>query len=320
MISMGALRDPAWREWYRAQHDRRVLATGTEFEDYATAALGYLHQDFVNPDPAGRFGDWGCDGLAERGSILYACYGARPMEDAERKLREKLEHDFPRAVDKWPDMTKWRFVTNATFGPLASQYITERQRIHGPETARPIEIELWKPERLWTDAVARLTAGQLDHLFPGVPRASNVELSDVAVLLDALNDGSSPETLAAIRPVPPTKMDWNDLSGPARLEFNEGRLSHPRIDEWFTNQADPDLRERLGVRFQKVYEGHRLLNADTREVLERVYVSVGGSDFRLDGRRANSVYAVTSYFFDSCYIFEEPPPAYAGGPRVASAY
>ena len=114
-------------------------------------------------------------------------------------------------------------------------------------------------------------------------------------------------------------MDWNELSGSAQLEFNEGRQSHPRINEWFVRQADPDLRDRLGVRFRKVYEGHRLLSADTRDVLERVYVSVGGSDFRLDSRRANAVYAVTSYFFDSCYIFDEPPADYSGGPLLAAA-
>lgn len=304
MFGMGALRDPAWREWYRAQHERRSLDRGTDFETYATAVLGYLHPDFVDPDPAGSFGDWGCDGLAEGGSILHACYGARPIDDAERKLREKLENDFTRALDKWPNMSKWRFVTNATVGPMASQYITDLQRAHSSGSAGPIEVEVWRTDRLWSDAVARLDATQLDHLFPGVPRAAHVELADVIALLDALDDGPVPEALNPIRPVPPTKMDWDELSGPARLEFNEGRLSHPRIDDWFIQQADPDLRDRLGLRFRKVYEGHRLLNTGARDVLERVYVSVGGSDFRLDSRRANAVYAVTSYFFDRCYIFQ----------------
>ena len=319
MVTMRALRDPAWKEWYRAQHDQRSLATGSEFETYVTTVLAHVHPGFLNPDPAGSLGDGGSDGLAEGGSILYACYGARPIRNAERELRRKLEHDFARALEKWPDFSKWRFVTNATVGPAATKFIADMQRAHGHRSARPIELEVWKPDRLWTDGVAKLDATQLDQLFPGVPRAANVELADVVALLDALDDGPAPELLNSIRPVPPTKMVWNALSGPARFEFNEGRLSHPRIDEWFVQQVNPDLRDRLGLRFRKVYEGHRSLNADARDVLERLYVSVGGSDFRFDSRRANAVYAVTSYFFDSCDIFEEPPADYSGGPLLAAA-
>ena len=241
------------------------------------------------------------------------------MADAERKLSDKLKSDFARVLDKWPNMAKWRFVTNATFGPMASQSLTDLQRSHGPGSARPIEIEAWKPDRLWTDVVADLDPAQLDQLFPGVPRAANIELAEVVALLDALDDGPVPEALIPIHAVPPTKMDWNELTGPAWIEFNEGRLSHPRIEEWFLQGADPEFQERLGLRFRKIYEGHRVAGAVARDVLERVYVSVGGSDFRLDTRRANAVYAIASYFFDRCYIFEEPPADYPGGPAGAAA-
>jgi len=90
-------RDAAWLDWYRAQHDRRCLQTGSSFEDYVTAVLSRLHDDFINPSPAGTLGDGGCDGLAEAGDIIYACYGSRAQRDAERKLRAKMERDFARA-------------------------------------------------------------------------------------------------------------------------------------------------------------------------------------------------------------------------------
>ena len=41
--------------------------------------------------------------------------------------------------------------------------------------------------------------------------------------------------------------------------------------------------------------------------MEQIYIAVGGSDFRLDQSRANAVYAIASYFFDSCDIFEAVP-------------
>ena len=67
--------DSAWKSWYRAMHDHRCLASGDVFEDYAMAVLKRLHVDYLNPTPMGRHGDGGCDGLADSGSILYACYG-----------------------------------------------------------------------------------------------------------------------------------------------------------------------------------------------------------------------------------------------------
>ena len=88
------MRDPAWREWYRAQHDRRSSLQGTSFEDYVTSVLSRYHRDYFNPAPAGKLGDGGCDGFAEAGTILYACYGSRAQRDAERKLRDKMRGDF----------------------------------------------------------------------------------------------------------------------------------------------------------------------------------------------------------------------------------
>lgn len=41
--------------------------------------------------------------------------------------------------------------------------------------------------------------------------------------------------------------------------------------------------------------------------MERIYVSLGGADFRYDDELANAVYAVTAFFFDECDIFEAPP-------------
>ncbi len=314
------LRDAAWQDWYRAQHDRRCLQTGSSFEDYVSSALSRFHNDFINPTPAGSLGDGGCDGLAEAGSILYACYGSRAQRDTERKLTAKMEGDFTRALATWSTFTRWRFVTNAPAGPEAAAYLVEIQRAHGPETPRPIQPRLWNPDQLWFEVVINLTPRQLDELLPGVPRAENIELSDLVPLLDLLgNQSDSPEQDQPIRPVPVTKMDFNELPAPARAEFNEGRLLAPRIDDWFKGQSDPDLRDRQGRNFKGIYEEQKRTTTNPGELVERLYTALGGSDFRHDSKRANAVYAVTAYFFDSCDIFEEPAADYEGGQHCAVA-
>ncbi|WP_444663034.1 ABC-three component system protein [Cellulomonas sp. CW35] len=301
--------DTAWRDWYRAQHDRRCQETGGAFEDYVSAILTHHHPDFINPASVGSLGDGGSDGLADAGCIGYASYGTRAVQNAERALEEKIRSDFGRALAVWKALEEWRFVTNARVGPLASTALTELQREHGPGSARPIRVRLWTPQRLWGEVVRDLPLEVLDELFPGIPHAAHVELMDLVPLLDSLSIGATPvETTGQIRPVPPTKLDHNRIPETARIEFNEGRLLSPRIDGWYRAQPDPDLSDRHGKRFRTIYDHHRGTVQGVAELIERLYTSLGGSDFRYNSVNATAVYAVTVYFFDLCHIFEEPPP------------
>lgn len=316
------MHDAAWRDWYRAQHDQAcVLKTGTSFEDYVSSVLRFHHEDFINPSPAGSLGDGGSDGMAEAGSIMYACYGSRAKDDSERGLLAKMEGDFSRAHSTWPGFTTWRFVTNAKVGPLCAGYLIQLQLAHEKSQTRPIKPRLWAPDTLWSEAVRELSPRQLDEIFPGVPRAQNLELSDLVPLLDRLNDpGIRPMTDMPIRPVPVGKMEFNALPRTAKIEFTESRLMAPRIDTWFDAQADPDLRDDQGAKFKSIYEAQRRVTDDAGEILERIYTALGGSDFRMDTKRANAVYAVTAYYFDRCHIFEEPPEDYKVEDEHALAY
>lgn len=305
------LLDSAWKEWYRSQHERQCRLTGTGFEDYVTDVLSRFHSDFFNPRPAGVLGDGGCDGLAESGSVVYACYGTRIA--GERALGVKMESDFTRAVGIWPDFTIWRFVTNANPGPIAAAFIVSKQKTHSPSSSRPISPVIWVESDLWSQVVRDLPISELDDIFPGAPRAENVELANLIPLLDSLGGmpSSQSEEGATIRPVPVGKMRFNDLPSSAQFEFNEARLSAPRIDQWFNDHADPGQRDQQGAKFREIYIQQRATTNVPSEILERIYTALGGSDFRKDAQRANAVYAVTAYFFDSCHIFEEPPADYA---------
>ncbi|MGW5752892.1 ABC-three component system protein [Nocardia rhamnosiphila] len=297
-----------WRDWYYARHLRECVKSGTPFEEYVASVLGRFHDDYLNPAPAGRLGDGGCDGLAESGSIVYACYGQRPGRDAERELADKLVKDFTRAVGQWPSFHTWRFVTNAPVGPLASKAVTDLQQLHGPQSARPLTIRVFTSEKLWTDVVSGLSMDTLNELFPGAPGVANVELADLIPLLDALGTtGAGPVSMGAVLPVPANKMDFNELPEASRVEFNHGRLLAPQIDLWYEQASDPGLYDFHGERFRNLYEEARTVTVEPAEILERLYVALAGQNVRMDGTRANAAFAVVSYFFDSCHIFEMPP-------------
>lgn len=312
-----------WRDWYHFRHQQACFASGVFFAAYVSRVLDVFHDDFINPAPAGTLGDGGCDGLAESGDLFYACYGQRPGRDAERELAAKIARDFERGASAWPDFTRWNFVTNAPVGPLATQAITTLQRAHGAEAERPLTVRLVTSEAFWRDVAGTLDANLLDELFPGAPGIRHVELQDIQPLLESLGGGSiAVDEGGRVSPVPVEKMDFNDIPGPSRQEFNAGRIVATRIDRWYEGVSNPDLRDAHGERFRAIYRGARAVTKEPAEIIERLYVALAGENFRLDGVRANAAFAVVSYFFDSCHIFEAPTSvdaaAEAGGEDAAA--
>jgi hypothetical protein len=300
---------PYWREWYRAQHDSLwTTRTGDGFEAYATSVLTAFHPDFVNPEPAGSLGDRKCDGLADGGTTFYACYGSRQQPGStEAAIVSKITSDFEGAVEKWSSIEEWRFVTNARTGPDVAALIINLQAEHGEGTERPIRVRLWKGEHLWNEVISQLSQADLDNIYPGAPGVAHVELADLLPLIEVLNDAFVPiDDADVIREVPPNKMDFNQLSEARRIEMNSGRRLATRIDAWYESLADPDVADQHGARFQSIYREHAANHSDPDEIMEALYESLAGSGFRRNTLLANSVYAVTAYFFDSCHIFETP--------------
>lgn len=306
--------DSAWKYWYRAMHDQRCCASGEDFENYVAQILNRFHDDYMNPDPMGRLGDNGCDGAADNGNIIYACYGSRAITDIDRKTTNKIEKDFARFIENWSDATTWRFITNSPIGPTTTKAIIKLRKEYGPESARPVRIEVWTSDDLWWEAAEKLTWEQLNQVIPGAPHSSDVELSDLVQVIESLDEAEvdlSTE-VEPIVPVPATKMDYNRLHEATRLEFNGGRRLSPRIDRWFAEQPDPQLRDEKAKRFKIIYRQARQATSNPFEIAHTIYAAVGGPNFQCDAKRANAVYAVTVYFFDSCEIFETPPAEFSG--------
>lgn len=305
------LRNP-WIEWYKARHESRSLEAGQAFEDYVTHALRLHHADFfINPTPTGSDGDGGCDGLARDGKLFYACYGSRATTNQQSRLISKMASDLARAIEVWPDFEDWLFVTNVPLGTNATKWVAETRAKWNGEHRRKVAINVWTPNELWTRVVRDLSSQDLDELHPGVPGARNVQLEDLVPLIDVLA-GTPPLPFATsvISAVSQYKLDYNELHPSTLLEFNEGRVLAPIIDGWFDRNALPTLRDNVAEVFRGIYRDIALATQDPRGRVERCYIAIGGSDFRVDGTRANAAYAITAYFFDACDIFEEPPPGW----------
>ena len=307
---MTDLLDPAWREWYKAKHRECYLtSSGDDFERYVTRVLELEYRDFINPTPMGRSGDGGCDGTACSGRLFFACYGQRAKTDQDAKTASKLDHDFNRALESWDDFEEWQFVTNASFGPAPTKMLNRFRREHEPGSARSLEIRaIVTPERFWDEHVSRLVPEKLDILFLGAPHAQSVELEDLVELIEMLESSPCPDGSASdLRPVSGKKMDYNQVPEVNRCELNAGRLMSQRVEQWFSEQSDPELRDEKAAAFNRIYQRAKGQTDETSEIFSRIYIALAGTDFTLSKSRANAAYAVTAYFFDTCDIFERVP-------------
>lgn len=307
---MADLLDPAWMEWYKAKHRERYLTSaGDDFEQYVTRVLSLEYRDFTTSTPMGRSGDGGCDGAACSGRLFFACYGQRAKTGQDSKTASKLDHDFNRALKSWEDFEEWQFVTNASFGPAPTKTLVGFQREHEPGSERPLDIRaITTPEQFWDEHVSKLIPGKLDSLFPGAPHAQSVELDDLVELIKALEGSPCPAAGASdLRPVSDKKMDYNQVPEVNRCELNAGRQMSQRVEQWFSEQPDPELRDEKAAAFNRIYLRAKGQTDEPSEIFSRIYIALAGSDFTLNQKRANAAYAVTAYFFDTCDIFERVP-------------
>lgn len=293
------MKDPAWKTWY---HDRHFFLcsqkNGNEFEDYVTSILKLFYGDeFINPKPVGQLGDKGCDGIAENGKVIYACYGTSAQTAGEHNLVRKLESDFERALGCWPQMHQWRFVTNAQFGPLAAEKLMELKERHSINSDRPVTLAVWDPEYLWINIVSGFDDGKLNYLLPGVPQAQDVRLE---ILSDLINSIQAPiqngEEEIRIGMVSPEKLKFNNLSERVQIEFNNGRQLAPRIARWFNKQENPELYDEKAQQFKAIYEQMKIVGIESDEILERLYIAIGGQNFRLDSARAGRICCYLLFF------------------------
>lgn len=307
---MADLLDPAWMEWYKAKHRECYLTTsGDDFERYVTRVLGLEYRDFVNPSPMGRSGDGGCDGMSCSGRLFFACYGQSAKSNQDAKTTSKLKHDFNRALEAWDCFEEWQFVTNAFFGPGATGALVGFQREHEPGSIRPLGISvIATPEQFWDEHVSKLDPANLDKLFPGAPHAQSAELEDMVELIEALESSSCPDDGGSdLRPVSAKKMDYNQAPEVNRCELNVGRLMSQRVEQWFQEQPNPELRDEKAAAFNRVYLHAKEQTDDPSEIFSRIYIALAGTDFTLSRKRANAAYAIAAYFFDTCDIFERVP-------------
>ena len=301
------------RQFYHACLTVMFLESdGREFEKKISSILHEAYEDFINPEPWGREGDWGCDGYIDGGRHVFACYGAEQKAYENDYLRTKVSNDLDRAIEKWPMMKEWTFITNAKCGVKFTTRWESLRAEHGPGSDRPIAMHLWQLQDLFK-VILSLTEESLDLLFPGAESSRDFELADFIDMIEEFAaDASEVPDSRDIDAVSPLKMDYNKIDNIYRDSLMKGMECSALVQRYFDTLQDPSHRDLIAGRFRANYLELRKSEDEPGAIIEELCDRVGGSQFRTRGRvRYMSTLAAVSYFFQTCDIFENAPEGWS---------
>ena len=308
----------AGRQFY--QSNLAILWNGTEgkeFERKIGDILSCAYDDFIDPEPYGNEGDWGCDGYVDGGRTVFACYGSGQASRESSYLKSKVRKDLDRAFVKWPMMEQWTFITNAKPSPTFAQKVWEPlKNEYSNKAGRSLKLNLWGYREIHK-LLFSLGRSDLDFVFPGFADDRDFNLEDFIELLDdivASDDGNSGSHgdedggSSGIQEVSPYKMDYNQIDEEGRENLKMGMRQSHAVSEFFSHHPDPAYGDRIAQRMHANYLEARRASTDAMGILDTLYQRVGGKDYRSRGiTRRMSTYAAVAYFFQTCDVFENAP-------------
>ena len=289
--------------FYEVRFENAFLrAKGDEFQTFFERLMGLAYKaDFMACRPWGNQGDRKNDGFLKSERRLFQVYA--PNEMTEKKATNKITEDFEGAKVHWgKHFDKWTFAHNATDGlpPHVHELLLDF------ETANPgIELEPWGLEefrRVFRRLSLEDCASWLGHA-PTEEAKARLGFKDLQVVLESLAGKAAPSG-TTVKPVPPGKIEANDLSESVATLIKNGMTKAPLVSDFLDKWHDETLGERLAIAFRTEYARLRR-SIHPNRMFHELQAWVGGSQ-RDTPEHEMAVLAVLAYYFERCDIFEEP--------------
>lgn len=282
------------------------VAEGDEFQSLFVGVMERAHPgDFTKVQPWGNIGDKKCDGYLASERMVFGCYGPKEFSPLPRAV-DKVRGDHAGAVLHWkPYMDAWTFVHNDHHG-LPPDLLQTLEDLKGVDIA--VTVTHWGLPELEIK-VRGLNASDLVALFGAAPTGRDVmavRQEDLRHVLPALAGALAMAPVPLdLRPVPPQKLEFNQLSDQGRLFLTLGMQVSDRVRQFF-DRWEPGVGDRITAGFNARYQE---LRADgTRspdEILWSLY-EFAGRDALTSTREHSAVVALLAFLFEACEIFERP--------------
>ncbi len=282
---------------------------GNGFEDFFQDLMCLRYPDFADVRTAGSKGDQGSDGLTLVGRKLYACYGPQTFNAA--KLEKKFNDDLTSALEnRAGQFQTFVFVHNDLRGlhPELTTLLSNARTAHPTIDFEPFGF------RKFRDEVGLLERHQVEdllgHPIP-VDLVFSVQLEEVTPLLEHLvRTRLGPSGNDDIVIPSASKLDYNDFTDETKEDMRRAIVQSKQIDQYYFLREDVVERDEAALAFRTEYLRTRDKYQDPEEILHQLdqYI-LGNASAPLQQRRA--AMAVLAYFFQSCDVFENPPPGWS---------
>ncbi|MBX3069098.1 MAG: hypothetical protein KF883_01220 [Thermomicrobiales bacterium] len=271
------------------------------FQDFFSDIMERRHpDDFIRVRPWGNQGDRKNDGYLRSSRQLFQVYA--PNEIEESKTLKKISTDFNEALPHWePYFDFWVFVHNCSDGlsPGILKLLLDLEEAQGN-----VRCTNWGLPEL-RGKVLELALSDLVALFGAAPSAEkNLRFEDIRNVLIGLSN-SVPDLDEDLRPVPPQKMQFNDLSNDVRILLQTGSRAAHRVEQFFAEWPDPELGDRVAALFRTQYTEKRHAGAAPDAIFNELWEFARGGQAR-NSKEEFAVLALLAHLFELCDIFERP--------------
>lgn len=265
--------------------------------------------DFVRVRAFGALGDKGCDGYLQSTGKVFACYGAlNAASDKVQYLIKKMDDDFAKALNALAAIMKeWHMVHNLVDG-LPTDAILKLEALKKANTGHSFGFVGMEG---FEATIFGLPAEKIDGLLGMAATAQDAqnlqatELRDLVAAIVQATD-AQPIDLSAIRPVPPDKLDFNQLPGHWRSMIAGGWQNTHLVGEYLRNHHDPMIGEQIAQGFRLRYLYFKTQGLDAGSTMSSLYEDIIGIGYVPPARQV-AAQALLAYLFESCDIFETPP-------------
>jgi hypothetical protein len=310
-ILSGDTMTPEQRFWWKVALELKMRkSSGDAFQDFFSTVMAARHgSDFVRVRPFGKLGDKGCDGYLMSSGQLFQCYGALNGDGGKVDyLIGKMEKDFSKANANFSKIMKeWHMVHNLVDG-LPAEAILKLTELK--ETAPTLTLGFVSMEG-FEERIFALDDNVIENLLGMAATSKDMqniqaaELRDVVAAVAAEADNATFDT-AAIKPVPPDKLEFNKLPGHWRSLIASGWQSSAIVDRYLSRHPDPLIGERIAQVLRDHYKYLKAQNLTPGDIMSSLYEMVAGTG-TVSAARQVAALALLAYLFEKCEIFEDDP-------------
>jgi hypothetical protein len=283
-----------------ACHERKGAAFQSLFEQIM------LKHDasFIAVKPAGKVGDWKCDGFSSESGTVYQCYAPDGMKTAPAATKVKV--DFAGAKKYWnTEMKAWIFVWSAhdALPPQVLKTLEEiRKGKHG------VVVDDWGREHLWSivKALSEEIRSEILGVTPPRPGSpSDTTPAEIKVLLTFLTARElEHESVNFDLTEIGEKLQKNGLSDSVRALVTPALPVARMVQDYMAKHPDPDYSTRAAQALVAEYQrlvASGVTNSD--DVFWKLLHYAAGNDLN-NPKRFWASLGVVSHYFQLCDIFE----------------